>query len=61
MTDIFTIYIWGEHRFFPARIKIIRPPLHHRFTGFQMFSFVDISYPHAVAFLMTHLAFNSIL
>lgn len=44
-----------------VNIQIIRPPLHHRVTGFKMGCLVDIGRPHAIALLMTHLALNGIL
>ncbi len=44
-----------------ADIQIIRPPLHHFHAGFQMLRFMHIRRPHAVAFLVAHLAFDSIL
>ena len=50
---------WGIR--FPAHIQIIRPPLHHRFTGIEIFCFMDVSRSNAVTLLMTHLPFNRIL
>lgn len=46
---------------FAAHIQIIRPPLHHLHTGFQMLRLMHIGRPHAVAFFVAHLPFNGIL
>lgn len=43
-----------------ADIQIIRPPLHHGFTGVEMLSTVDIRRPHTVALLMAHLPLHGI-
>ena len=44
-----------------AHVEIIRPPLHHLHTGFQMFRLMHIRRPHAVALLVAHLALDGIL
>lgn len=60
LTDFLPTNIRWSIRF-PAHIQIIRPPLHHCLTGFQMFSLMNVCQTHGAALLMAHLALNGIL
>lgn len=44
-----------------AHVEIIRPPLHHLHTRFQMLRFMYICRTHAVALLVAHLALDGVL
>lgn len=44
-----------------AHVEIIRPPLHHLHTRFQMLRLMHICRPHTVALLVAHLALDGVL
>ncbi len=44
-----------------AHVEIIRPPLHHFHSRFQMLRLMYICSPHAVALLVAHLALDGVL
>lgn len=53
------IYI-RSNIFISADTEIVRPPLHHFLTCFQMLCFMNISPPYSITRLVTHLAIHLI-